>query len=342
MSQLTSLDVHQKKYHFILLLIVAGLIALIFYLIKLLIPTPPENQKWAKTAVLLFNRNMNERQYMLSHLSIAPKPDILFLGSSRIMQIDSNMFNPEISVFSSGVSVATIPDIIAFWQHMKNQNKIPSYVVIFIDPWHFNNNNKQTNWKINQALYDQFIFGKTSTNPPTSNYFSKAVYKNESDFPANQEGRRFDGSVLYPTQFTKVKTSVEINLEAKKYMEGCVFCLCEWDFDEKRYQELLKLVKDIHLKGTKILVVLPPYQHQVYNDILKSKTYKKILPQVVETLGNRLIKETEEKFSFCNAIDPASVGCSETEFIDGMHYQRSCAEKIIKKCFVNFEQTLLE
>jgi len=297
------------------------------------------NKVWDADKILVVRSVVNERQYIMAHLNLIPKPDLLFLGSSRIMLVDHQMFRKDLKVFSSGVSVGIIPDFIAIWQYMKKIKKVPKHVVIYVDPWAFNVNNQQTNWKINSDLYGEFFGNSMETvrqRPMLSLKGEKFVI--ESELPKDQGGRRFDGSVIYPTDFIRVKTSDEIRQKAQEYQQGCLFCLCDWKFDHKRLEELFALIKDIQKQGSKVMVVLPPYQQQVYDGMMLSPLYSKILGEVVGAL------DTGDKsdFYFCNAIDPRTSTCAETEFMDGMHYQRTCSEKIVRKCFSHFEPSLLK
>lgn len=258
---------------------------------------PTEDSLEKQNYVLELPESFNERKYILSHLEMIPKPDVLVLGSSRIMLIDSKMFKDNLSIFSAGVSVATIPDIIAIWQHVKNLGKIPKYLIIYIDPWVFNTNNEQQNWKINENLYKQFETGAPlSQNKISSEVNSLANYSfiPESDLPPTREGRRVDGSLIYPADFTKIKNPIEIKKKTDEYLEGCVFCLCDWKFDENVYQMLVKLLIDIKRTGTPVLIVLPPYQHHVYKTLKKKKPYKNILAEVIRTLDVRLAKKNRE------------------------------------------------
>src|SRR3990167_6494675 len=103
-------------------------------------------QNWNKDEIFITPDNFDERLYVISHLKVIPKPDILLLGSSLVMLVDSQMFNKDLSIFNAGVSGASIQDYIAIWQFLKNKDKLPTYLVIFFDAWVFNKNNGQLRW----------------------------------------------------------------------------------------------------------------------------------------------------------------------------------------------------
>jgi hypothetical protein len=309
---------------------------------------------WPLNKVMVYPKNLNERTYILSHLKQIPKIDVLFLGSSRIMLVNSNIFKEKNRVFSSGISVGVVPDFIAIWQHIKNLKKIPKYVVIYVDPWAMNKNNNQTNWKVNQSLYRQFFkerksslwgtikeyFENKSMNQKTINLKNQR-FVFENNLSKDQEGRRFDGSVIYPDHVVKPKTLKEITQKANEYLQECIFCLCDWKFDQKMFHELNVLIQDIRNSGAKVMVVLPPYQHKVYQGMMKSPLYSNILNEVVGALESKANETDALGYEFCNAINPEDSNCKETEFMDGMHSQSSCSEKIVRKCFSHFEPLLL-
>ena len=327
-------------------------------------------QNWNKDEIFITPDNFDERLYVISHLKVIPKPDILLLGSSRVMLVDSQMFNKDLSIFNAGVSGASIQDYIAIWQFLKNKDKLPTYLVIFLDAWVFNKNNGQLRWQTNLELYEQFSGSPSLKTSPLialkrakrsileiADLFTWSILEKSllilrggiyqtgivkvNKLPSEAKGKRFDGSLIYPVKLTQVPSLEEISKKSLEYTKGHIYSLYNWKFDENAYQDLTKLLKDVHEHGIRTLIVLPPYQHLTLKKLSELPDYKEALPTTKNTITTRLAKESEISFDFCNALDPVENGCAETEFMDGMHMLRICAEKVTIKCLESFNKDLL-
>lgn len=99
------------------------------------------------------------------------RPDILIIGSSRIMLINNTYF-PNQRIINNSVSGAGIEDIIAIYQMYKTKDLLPNRIIIGIDPWLFNENNEQKRWLSLKDEYNAF-FNK----PPSVNLKNKIELK---------------------------------------------------------------------------------------------------------------------------------------------------------------------
>jgi len=71
--------------------------------------------------------------------------EIVCLGSSRSLQIDSSLFQDK-SFFNHSVSGSSIEDFVAIYEILIENNKLPKSIILGIDPWIFNKNNGQERW----------------------------------------------------------------------------------------------------------------------------------------------------------------------------------------------------
>lgn len=90
--------------------------------------------------------NYDERVFQRELINkLDRKLDIVVLGSSRVMTIQSEYFNNQ-TLINNGVAGASIEDIIAIFQMYKNKKILPKKIILGIDPWIFNINNNQKRW----------------------------------------------------------------------------------------------------------------------------------------------------------------------------------------------------
>jgi len=78
--------------------------------------------------------------------NLTKRKNIIVLGSSRVMQIKSCIFNSN-SFLNNGVSGASIEDDMAIYGMYREKGMIPSKVIIGLDPWLLNKNNGQSRYK---------------------------------------------------------------------------------------------------------------------------------------------------------------------------------------------------
>jgi len=124
--------------------------------------TPLFSRELDKDEVRIYPKNFDERTAKISHLKFIDSPQILFLGSSRVLLVSSDMFDSNVKFFNGGMSTAIVEDFIAIWQTLKELKKTPSQVVIFIDPWLFNvsANKGLIGWNKIGTYVERFYEGK--------------------------------------------------------------------------------------------------------------------------------------------------------------------------------------
>lgn len=153
----------------------------------------------------------------------------------------------------------------------------------------------------------------------------------ESTRPRDKTGYRWDGSNFYTDAAIQPKVPEEIRKIALAYaLEGQVWNLWNWEFNAEALRQLGLLLRDIARQGAKTRILIPPYQPLAYEKVLTRPGFSGIFPQFVQAIASEAA--TAPATTFCNAIDPATSGCGETEFMDGMHMLRSCVEKVLARC----------
>lgn len=296
-----------------------------------------------------------ERKFLASRLKVSDPFDILVLGSSRVFQADSSMFAPR-NIFNAAASTAVIQDYISSWQLVKNERRVPKYAMIAVDPWIFNSNNRMKDWETNKLYYDQF-FDSTLTDrlSPIGQSRDYATLLSLKDFaeslryltgrnirvgknkignvPVGFHGIRSDGSQIYFTPFMNLLPIDVVNQKALEFVSDCKrLLLCDWQFDENLYHQLVKLLQDLRSNHVKTLLIFAPYQKISYDVLTHNEPYRSIIKNFKSTIQKRLFYEKGLQFQICDAMDPLVSACVETDFIDGIHPRRSCVEKFIHYC----------
>ena len=98
--------------------------------------------------------NYNERllnKYLINNSLFCP--DILVIGSSRVMLLNSSDFKEQ-TFFNNGVSGASIQDLLAIYEMYEQKKCLPKKIIIGLDPWTLNINNGQSRWMtLNQEYF---------------------------------------------------------------------------------------------------------------------------------------------------------------------------------------------
>ena len=157
-------------------------------------------------------------------------PDIVILGSSRVMEIGTDFFRNK-KVLNCGVSHANIHDLVALIGLLDSMKRLPKEIYINLDPWLISKNGT-SEWQSLEVYHDYFI-DKYAQNAnlakagSLSNAIRKlnsivsfAYFKKSVDFLLNgstkkiidvgsnrpSSGRFFDGTISYPSSYTQPDT----------------------------------------------------------------------------------------------------------------------------------------
>ncbi len=102
---------------------------------------------------------MDERQVLKIYAQNLPEeqiPDTLALGSSRVMQLNSDIVGG--SFFNGGMSGAGFMDIANTWYLFERANKLPKNLIICVDPWLFNGTvASEINQNSDSELFSEFL-----------------------------------------------------------------------------------------------------------------------------------------------------------------------------------------
>lgn len=315
-------------------------------------------QSWSEDEVFIVpNVNFDERAFLGGLSRIVPPYDVLVLGSSRVFQVDSPMIGNR-KLFNAAASTSVIQDYVSTWQIIKNNNRIPKYLILGIDPWAFNSNNGMNAWKTNSLYYGQFVDGRKTnfvTHSVPKKYWQLLSWRSfmqsirwllgkeqrvgvtkNIEFPIQFHAYRNDGSHIYSSGYLQQLTLDEVQSKAQNYASKCEnILLCNWKVDELAYKQFIRMLLDAESQGVKVMLVLPPYQHEALRRMNANPVYAKALNEYQDLIQNKMYSSLKGFFKFCNGIDPVILGCEETDFVDGVHPQKECVEKLMKYCLTS-------
>jgi hypothetical protein len=288
--------------------------------------------------------NYDERllqEKMIQHLNTTP--DIIIMGSSRVMEIDNSFF-PGQKVLNVGVSHANIYDIIAITGLLDSMNRVPQNIYLNVDPGLISKKATEE-WQSLDFYYRRYI---TKNDPlrlidiPTnlknqkkiSSLFSlqylkeslsflfKGLDKEIIDVGKNMPvigGRLSDGSVCYSNEYKNPDTALMrvTALETARKEK-----LSEKDPEKI---ELLNGLLDFYARrNTKVHFILLPF-HPAYYETINAhqqnlfKDYEKLYRTIA----------SERNIAVTGTFDPGFYPIPQVQFYDMYH----CSKKAIQTIF---------
>nr|WP_272867689.1 acyltransferase [Crenothrix polyspora] len=287
----------------------------------------------------VYSSNMDERKFIKYRIQYENlSPDVIVLGSSRIMQIGEHNYASK--VINLGVSGSSIEDDIAI-ADLATKKFQPSTIVIGLDPWLFNAKSGQGRWK---SLNDEYFSALSALqDKPNSSLiniqkteikesrlvkFSANLYNSintqkfdaSNDTPENRDKIRRDGSRVYNTTYaSKTKNEIDSGLD-----DLLNYAMATYDYSKKSeavFEDFINHYSRLY----KVVLILPPYHPKLYERMKNERQiYLKIESQFRDLAKKHGIQ-------IIGSYDPNKVGCSSADFYDGMHPKDVCIGKVMSE-----------
>ncbi len=306
-----------------------------------------------KIADIIFNNcnatnisNYDERVLQRELINrLDTNPDVLILGSSRTMLINSKYFKNK-KVINNSVSGASIEDLIAVYQIYKTRNILPKKIILGIDPWLLNENNGQTRWKSLEKEYASFSSEETEVNQSILSNKAKQLFsfsyfqasfrnlpnvilsKSEpiaSDETYNKTTTKLvDASLSYGEKYRAISNE-DVNNNAKNYISGSIYSIEKFnDISPEVFHEFKKLCFSILQNDIELSFFLAPYHPIVFEKI--SRDYK-----IVLEVENQVLQFADENdIKYFGSFNPTKAKVNASDFYDGMHCKENAIKKIMK------------
>lgn len=349
-------------------LTVAGLLASCAVLVavvdpghRYLRPVPPPTAPLPPGMARVVTTDHDERVEKRAFAALTPRAELVLFGSSRGMTVRSSMLPPGASFLNLGVSGGTLDDHLALYQVLAEHDRLPTHIVVYLDPWVFNVERAQPRWITLRDERDRFLTAQGALDArlrltsladwtqargteaseliayPTVRASLGALARDrgldsptpktvpEDQVPADQSATLADGAHVGRRDI-KTPTEAEARAFGEAYANApIVYSLSPWREDRDAVKYLDLWLGDMKKRGIEPLLVLPPYQATAFSLLSASPTYGPILRRYRE-----LAKATG--VPVCDRVDPAAAGCGAAEFSDGMHTLESCQQKLIAGC----------
>jgi len=319
--------------------------------------------------VLLGYRDTDERRFQKARLAVIPRPRIVTFGSSRVMLVSTGMVDAGPGQFyNAGLSGGSIEDHIVLWTVMRDSGKVPELALFAIDSWAFNTSYPEIRWLAWADDVNRFVDARESV-PWASGLTQRFVYRwyqtkemlsyavlrsslrdlqrtlagherrgrellqlldHQIVAESNVNGRRglrADGSLVYEAAFQS-RSAAEIRAEAVESLTKNRGGLGRFQWNSERAHRLRLLWADMRAQGVKIAAYLPPYHPAVWDGLSHDTAVQHAVQQT-----RHFLTETGQRLGVhvIDLSDPASVPCTETEFLDDLHGRESCVQRVVDR-----------
>lgn len=286
--------------------------------------------------------NYDERLLQEQMIKLLQKtPDIIVLGSSRVMEINSSFF-PGKKVLNCGVSHGNVNDLISIVGALDSLNRLPREVIIGIDHMLISDGGTQE-WQSLYPYHKYMTAKKLGTRLPNEyqlpspfrkvsalfslDYFQSSlqfILKGKSkqyvDVGTNRPriyGRFSDGTVCYSAEYTnpnRVKLTIDAKIKGRK--EGL-------PMPEKSRISLLEgLIDFLQKKQIKVHLIMVPYHPAFYKSFRENHNE-------IEEQCESVVRNVAATYNvpLSGSFDADTIGMPETDFYDILH----CSGESIKR-----------
>ncbi len=282
---------------------------------------------------------------------LAKKPDILVVGSSRVMQIREGIFDPYYSFYNAGGIIQSLSDLNDLEILLENNYK-PKYIILGLDIWWFGQKaelesglnegiiekDSAYNWKSHLAVYKYLI--KLLFNPnELFAIFNNQLLDNSLGYYGFQalegNGFRNDGSFIYENYNKEMEVNdAYVDRETPPIIDrlknGSKQFVFDNDFDKLKLSILDKFLKFCKNNDIKVIGMAPPFSTEVYKELNYSINYKNLLIPYQEDLPKVF---SNYGFYFFDASDITKLGLNDKYMYDGIHGTETALAKIFKIIF---------
>lgn len=320
--------------------------------------------------VLLGYRDRDERRFQQARLEVIPPPRLVAFGSSRVMAVSTAMVDaPSGAFYNAGLSGASVEDFIVLWSVLERRERLPETALFSIDSWAFNRSHPLLQWLEWQDEVNRFVdasrgrhvsFGAAADRAMYGWYQGKellsyTVFKTSlQELDRIRRGRsrrgqevaetlardlvperdavglralRADGSIAYERAYVE-QPQAQIRAEAQSFARVHRGNLGNFTWDAERAGRLELLWREMLTRRVRLIAYVPPFHPAVWDDLNRDARIRAALDDTAAFLGS-LARDRGVRFE--NFADPASVPCTEEEFLDGTHARDTCLTRIVQR-----------
>ena len=324
------------------------------------------NKEYAKRIAINLNNgynianvgNYDERELQKEWINgYKQTPDIIILGSSRSMLINSTLFENQV-VKNNSVSGASLEDYLAIYNCYSEKGMMPKRIIINVDPYLLNANNNQFRWKsiardyyklLNQLYLGEFFqeseLVKTELRYRydkfyefiSFEYFQQSVIDLVMTGRKNQHSpthkmkndkltKNTDGSIKYDFKTLNRDTNEVNKMAYKQFNSGSIYSLGEFSELNEAYCQIFQTFI-AHLKSKKIDITFfySPYHPLVYSQLKSDRKYELFFK--AENFYNELANKYEIHIK--GTFSPFELNLKSKDFYDGLHCNQTTIDRLL-------------
>lgn len=295
---------------------------------------------------------MPDSHYRLKYNEILRRdPDILMLGSSRVLSFREEIFGEDADFFNAGRVLHSLDDLSDFTEILLPKIN-PKIIYLGVDFY----------WLGSKEYFEHALRKVSYTKDEIYDwrsylYFNKMflleiikkpsliirIINNEPDIfgkktaiglqALNGNGFRFDGSFQYGTVITERRGSPDyVDILTPPILEQIVSGIGAFQFDEYINPARVKTLKDflIKVKEKNIHVIgfSAPFSIEVYQKLITSPHHKDFFAKSRQEIS---VVFEEAGFSYFDFHSPESLDIDDSYMLDGTHMGETAAAIVLKK-----------
>lgn len=254
------------------------------------------------------------------------RPDILCLGSSRIMKVNEDVTNKDYSFYNAG---GAINNVYQYKLFLKKLHYIPKLLIISLDQWFFNPNytNQERSFNPNAYEFPKRNMGNLFTSF-IDDYIGKKINlkkiidNKEQNIGLNaiinENGFQKDGSHYEGNLIVNPQSGEDFNF--KDTFQRIADGNKRFEYFERADTNHIKVIDEFlgtcQEKNITVLAILPPFAPAVYRKMTACGNYP-YLSQLYFLL--KPIFESHENCILGDYTDMESFGVANKDFVDGFH-----------------------
>jgi hypothetical protein len=310
--------------------------------------------------------NYDDRLFQKYYIDgLTKAKDIVVIGSSRCMQISSDLF-PNKTFFNSWVMACGLEDMIGIYEIYKEKNLLPSTLIIGLEAWMMNKNYRKYGnyqWRsiseyyyrsletmnIKREISDYINFNNSfwykvrnlfnigNFQNSISMYFNK-MFNNDSSnnfrrVLSNEEifsdfpNKISDGSYNFGKKYENMDSIEILNLAKDHAMESPIRGLGSFQGIGERNKLIFEgFLNLVRNDKVQIIFFIPPYHPYLFETIMNNENYKIIMD--VQKYYLEIAKKYNLKVF--GSFNPTECGLSNKDFYDGNHGRGYIYKKIFE------------
>ena len=255
------------------------------------------------------------------------RPQVLALGSSRMMQVKRSVVNPDYSFYNAGGAIQNVQELSLFIEKLHDS---PQLMLVNLDQWWFTRAYLEENQPFSPSVYDEPTFEFSKLGLLVCDFYSDLVKGkinlvkalgsdhiglnaicNENGFAA--DGSRYQGDMI-------IAPELQEDYNFKNVLERIRNGNQRFQYGDKVDSTQIAAVDDFLSqcvsRKIKVVAFLPPFAPLVYRTMQETGKYN-YMSQLYGML--KPVFEKHEGCSLYDFTDVTAMGAHNYDFDDGFH-----------------------